>query len=130
MPGLSEPEIFLELEEAVRYFGRGKVFSNLIIGLGEKDEAVEQMVEKMASLGVIVCLRPIYENPLRKGNCFMERPSQERLLKLFEIQKKISQKYELFSEKSETMCSLCTGCDLVPGRDDDEEIVNDTKDHI
>lgn len=117
-PGLSETDVFFELEEAVRYFGRGKVFSNLIIGLGESDEKVEQMIEKMAALGVIVCLRPIYENPLRLENCFMERPSKERLLKLFAIQKRISQKYELFPEKSETMCSLCTGCDLVPGRDD------------
>ncbi len=76
------------------------------------------MIEKLAGIGVISCIRPIFENALRKGNCFMERPSKERLLKLFEIHKKISQKYDLLPEKAETMCALCTGCDMVPGRDD------------
>ncbi|MDR2944342.1 MAG: radical SAM protein [Methanosarcinales archaeon] len=114
---LSETAVFDELEEAVRLFGRGKVFSNVIAGLGETDESIERMIEKLADLGVISCVRPIYENALRKNDCFMERPSKERLLKLFEAQKKISQKYDLCPEKSETMCSLCTGCDMVPGRD-------------
>ncbi|MDL2260797.1 radical SAM protein [Methanimicrococcus sp. OttesenSCG-928-J09] len=117
-PGLSETDVFGELEEAVRLFGRGKVFSNVIVGLGETDESVEQMIEKLAEIGVIACIRPIYENALRKGDCFMERPSKERILKLFEMQKRISQKYDLHPEKSETMCSLCSGCDMVPGRDD------------
>lgn len=117
-PGLSETDVFTELEEAVSLFGRGKVFSNLIVGLGETDESVEKMIEKLAALGVIACVRPIYENALRKGNCFMERPSPERILKLFEMQKRISKKYDLNPEKSETMCSLCSGCDMVPGRDD------------
>lgn len=116
-PGLSETDVFGELKEAVRLFGRGKVFSNVIIGLGETDESVEQMIEKLAEIGVIACVRPIYENDLRKGDCFMERPSKERLLRLFEMQKRVSQKYNLRPEQAETMCSLCSGCDMVPGRD-------------
>ncbi|WNY29252.1 Biotin synthase [Methanimicrococcus stummii] len=117
-PGLSETDVFSELGDAVQLFGRGKVFSNVIIGLGETDESVRIMIEKLAEIGVIACIRPIYVNELRKGDCFMERPSKERLLKLFEMQKEISQKYNLHPEKSETMCSLCSGCDMVPGRDD------------
>ena len=116
-PDLSESDVFSELEAAVLIFGRGKVFSNLIIGLGETDASVQEMIEKLAEIGVIACVRPIYENALRKENCFMERPSQKRLLKIFAVQKKINKKYGLASEKSETMCSFCTGCDLVPGRD-------------
>ena len=116
-PDLSESDVFSELEAAVLIFGRGKVFSNLIIGLGETDDSVQAMIEKLAEIGVIACVRPIYENALRKENCFMERPSQKRLLKIFAVQKEINNKYGLASEKSETMCSLCTGCDLVPGRD-------------
>jgi len=116
-PGLSTDEIFKELTEAVHVFGKGRVYSNLIVGLGETDENVERMIEKLAEIGVISCVRPIYQNPYRKDECFMERPSQERLLKLFEMQKKISQKYDLHPEESETMCSLCTGCDMVPFRD-------------
>jgi len=116
-PGLSETDVWKELEEAVRVFGKGKVYSNVIAGLGETDEDMEQTIEKLAQLGVIACIRPVFENPLRKGDCFMERPGKGRLLKLFETQKKISQKYDLHPEKYETMCSLCTGCDLVPFRD-------------
>ena len=117
-PGLSETDIFSELEEAVKIFGKGKVFSNIIIGLGETDEKAEEMIERLAKIGVIACIRPVYENKLRKDDCFMERPSQKRLLKLLKIQKEICQKYDLDPEKAETMCSLCGGCDLVPGRDD------------
>lgn len=116
-PGLSETDVWAELEEAVRCFGKGKVYSNVIAGLGETDEDMEQMIEKLAQIGVIACVRPVFENPLRKGDCFMERPAKERLLKLFEMQKKISKKYDLHPEKSETMCSLCTGCDMVPFKD-------------
>ena len=116
-PGLSETDVWTELKEAVRLFGKGKVYSNVIAGLGETDEDMEQTVEKLARLGVIACIRPVFENPLRKGDCFMQRPGKDRLLKLFEMQKKISQKYGLHPDKSETMCSLCTGCDMVPFRD-------------
>ena len=116
-PGLSETDVFSELEEAVYVFGKGKVYSNVIAGLGETDEDMEKMIEKLAQLGVIACIRPVFETPLRKGDCFMERPAKDRLLKLFEMQKSVSQKYDLHPEKSETMCSLCTGCDMVPSRD-------------
>lgn len=116
-PGLAETIVWTEMEEAVRVFGKGKVYSNVIAGLGETDDAMEQTIEKLAKIGVIACVRPVFENPLRAGECFMERPSKERLLKLFDIQKRMSQKYGLHPEKSETMCSLCTGCDMVPFRD-------------
>ena len=116
-PGLSETDVYAELEEAIRFFGKGSVYSNVIVGLGESDESVEQTVEKLASIGVIACIRPVFENPLRKGECAMKRPTKERLLKLYDMQKRISQKYNLHPEKSKTMCSLCTGCDLVPFRD-------------
>lgn len=117
-PDLSEADVFAELEEAVRIFGRGSVFSNVIVGLGETDENVEERLEELAGLGVIACIRPIYENVLRKGECIMKRPSAERLLKLFEMQSRISEKYGLHPEKAQTMCALCSGCDMVPGKDD------------
>ena len=116
-PKLSQEDVLTELKEAVSFFGRGKVFSNVIVGLGETDESVEQMIEKLADIGVIACVRPIYENALRKGECYMKRPSKERLLKLYEIQKRLSKEYDLQPEKAETMCSRCAGCDMVPGRD-------------
>ena len=37
-PGISFPEIMDALEEAVAVFGPNRVFSNVILGLGESDE--------------------------------------------------------------------------------------------
>lgn len=116
-PELNEAEVYAELSEAVSFFGKGRVYSNVIVGLGETDEGVKNSVERLAKIGVIACIRPVFKNDLRKDDCFMERPTQERLLKLFEMQKEICQKYDLHPEYSATMCSLCTGCDLVPFRD-------------
>jgi biotin synthase-related radical SAM superfamily protein len=116
-PELSEADVYAELSEAAILFGKGKVYSNVIVGLGETDDNVKNVVEKLAKIGVITGIRPVFENSLRKGDCFMERPTQKRLLKLFDMQKKIYKKYDLHPEYSETMCSLCTGCDLVPFRD-------------
>ena len=116
-PKLSEADVYTELSEAVSLFGKGSVYSNLIVGLGETDDDVKNVIEKLAKMGVIANIRPVFENSLRKGDCFMERPTQERLLKLFDIQKEICKKYDLHPECSKTMCSLCTGCDLVPFRD-------------
>ncbi|WNY26244.1 radical SAM protein [Methanolapillus ohkumae] len=117
-PGLSYEDVFEELKNSVAIFGKGRVYSNLIVGLGESDSDITKTVEDLAKIGVIACLRPVFENKLRSGECFMERPSKERLLKLYEIQKRICEKYDLHPEKSETMCSKCGGCDLVPFSDD------------
>ncbi|WNY25723.1 radical SAM protein [Methanolapillus millepedarum] len=117
-PGLSYDDIFKELKNSVSVFGKGNVYSNLIVGLGETNADVEETVEKLAKIGVITCLRPVFENKLRKGNCFMQRPSKNRLMKLYAMQKRICEKYDLHPEKSKTMCSKCGGCDLVPFADD------------
>ncbi|MEN6342645.1 MAG: hypothetical protein ABFC89_08815 [Methanospirillum sp.] len=39
-PGLSLPDILLALQGAVEIFGRSRVSSNVILGLGETDECV------------------------------------------------------------------------------------------
>ncbi|MDV0446473.1 Biotin synthase [Methanosarcinaceae archaeon Ag5] len=117
-PGLSYDDVFDELKNSVAIFGKGNVYSNLIVGLGETDDDVAETLEKLAKIGVIACLRPVFENKLRKGDCFMERPSKDRLMKLYDLQKRICEKYDLHPEKSKTMCSKCGGCDLVPFADD------------
>ncbi|HPM62494.1 MAG TPA: radical SAM protein, partial [Methanoregulaceae archaeon] len=51
-------EFILEsLREAVEVFGRNRVSTNIIIGLGETDECVRQGVEYLAQMGVIAVLR-------------------------------------------------------------------------
>jgi biotin synthase-related radical SAM superfamily protein len=115
--GLSLDYILDQLRDAVNVFGKNKVSSNFIIGLGETDECVRQGVEYLAKMGVIPILRPITIQPLRKEEIVATRPSAERLLKLTKMTHEILNKYGLSVEASKTMCLPCTGCDLTPYRD-------------
>jgi biotin synthase-related radical SAM superfamily protein len=115
--GLSLDYILDRLRDAVNIFGKNKVSSNFIIGLGETDECVRQGVEYLAKMGVIPILRPITIQPLRKGEIVATRPSADRLLKLTKMTHEILDKHSLSVEASKTMCLPCTGCDLTPYRD-------------
>ena len=107
-------DILDNLKEAVEVFGKNKVFSNFIIGLGENDTSVMEGIESLAKTGIIPILRPVNPHPLRVGDCFTERPSAERLLRLAKIEAKILKKHGLNPKLARTMCLKCTGCDLVP----------------
>ncbi|AKB53288.1 Biotin synthase-related enzyme [Methanosarcina barkeri MS] len=111
---LSFDYILDRLREAVDVFGKNRVFSNFIIGLGESDDSVRDGIETLAQIGVIPVLRPVNPHPLRAGDCFTERPSPERLLKLAKLEAEILKKYGLDPRLAKTMCLKCTGCDLVP----------------
>ncbi len=111
---LSLDYILDKLKEAVDVFGKNRVFSNFIIGLGESDSSVMEGVETLAKMGVIPILRPVNPHPLRIGDCFTERPTPERLLRLAKIEADILKKYGLNPGLAMTMCLKCTGCDLVP----------------
>ncbi len=111
---LSIDYILDRLKEAVSIFGKNRVFSNFIIGLGESDDSVREGVNTLAKMGVIPILRPVNPHPLRAGDCFTERPSPERILKLAKLEAEILKKYGLDPRLAKTMCLKCTGCDLVP----------------
>ena len=115
--GLSLDFIVDSLRDAVKVFGKNRVFSNFIIGLGETDECVREGVEYLAKMGVIPVLRPITIPPLRKDELEATRPSAERMLKLARMTREILDKHGLRVDVSETMCLPCTGCDLTPYRD-------------
>ena len=109
--------ILTSLRDAVKVFGKNRVSTNIIIGLGETDDCVRKGVEYLSKMGVIAVLRPITLSPYRKGEISATRPSAERLLKLTRMTSDILKKYNLDVEKSKTMCLNCTGCDLTTGRD-------------
>ncbi len=109
--------ILTSLRDAVTVFGKNRVSSNIIIGLGETDECVRKGVELLAEMGVIAVLRPITISPFRKGEITATRPSAERLLKLTKMTREILKRYDLDVTVSQTMCLTCTGCDLTPVRD-------------
>jgi len=102
------------LKESVLVFGKNRVYSNMLIGLGETDETVEAGVEELVRMGVIPILRAIAINPLRAGEFTGARPTPERILRLARMTKEKLEKYNLRVDRSKTMCLPCGGCDLVP----------------
>ncbi|HEX7444942.1 MAG TPA: radical SAM protein [Methanothrix sp.] len=116
-PGLSLEYVLKSLEKAVKIFGKNRVSSNFILGLGESDECVLAGVTRLAEMGVIPILRPISPHPLRKGEVNVERPSAERLLGLARATRKVLVDHGLWADLAETMCLPCTGCDIASHRD-------------
>ncbi len=102
------------LKDAVKIFGKNRVFTNFVVGLGETDETVEKYYEELAAMGVIPVIRAVGVHPLRFGELEAERPTKERLLKLARMSRKILDKYGLDAAVAKTMCLPCTGCDLNP----------------
>ncbi|MBP1928466.1 biotin synthase-related radical SAM superfamily protein [Methanolinea mesophila] len=113
-PGLDRREILRILARSVEVFGKNRVYSNVIIGLGETDAEMEDCIGELAGMGVIPVLRPL--NPAGELAGWA-RPSAERLLRLFRIHERILREKGLDPCSAVTMCSACTGCDMVPGRD-------------
>ncbi|WP_407355510.1 radical SAM protein [Methanolobus sp. WCC5] len=105
------------LREGVKVFGRNKVCSNFIIGLGETDESAKKGIEELVSMGVVPILRAASRHPLRDGEVFIERPSAERLLMLNHFLREKLDEYGLRADTFKTMCLPCTGCDINPHAD-------------
>jgi biotin synthase-related radical SAM superfamily protein len=113
-PGLDYEAIWKALRDSVELFGKGAVFSNIIFGLGETDEELERCIEDLTSAGVIPVLRPL--NPSAEL-ASVPRPTAGRILAVCDMHGKALRRHGLDTRKARTMCTACTGCDLVPGRD-------------
>ena len=109
--------VLASLEDAVNIFGRNRVFSNFIIGLGESDRTVREGVETLAGIGVIPILRALNLHPLRPDLADVcpdaARPDADRLLRLARFEREVLDAHGLRADVSETMCLPCGGCDLV-----------------
>ena len=111
-PGHDRALITRVLRESVRLFGRGHVFSNVILGLGETDEEMKACIRDLAVMGVIPVIRPL--NPIA-GFSGSKRPDAGRLLRIAGYHESILQSEGLDPRNALTMCVRCRGCDLVPG---------------
>ena len=114
-PGLDYDRILTVLDKSVSLFGRGRVFSNVIVGLGETDEELEACVHNLVMRGIIPVLRPL--NPIAEFTG-KPRPSAKRLIKFHELLSRELSSAGLDPKQALTMCSNCAGCDLVPGREE------------
>jgi biotin synthase-related radical SAM superfamily protein len=116
-PGGGLEDVLAGLREGVEIFGRNKVCSNFIIGLGETDGSAMKGIEELVSMGVVPILRAANPHPLRKGEVFIERPSGERLMRLTRFLRDKLDEHGLRADTFRTMCLPCTGCDLNPHSD-------------
>jgi len=112
------PEMDLDLildsiKEACDIFGRNKVCSNLLLGLGESDESVRSGIEHLANYGAVATLRP-YRSSETTDRLFIEAL---RIVNLALAHKEILERYGLTPLEFKTMCHACGGCELLPGVD-------------
>lgn len=113
-PGLPYDGVIEALASSVPLFGRGHVFSNVILGLGETWEELTGCIDLLVGLGVVPELRPL--NPVA-GCSEFERPGPELLDRAAHHLQVRLQKAGFDGSGAVTMCAACTGCDIVPWRD-------------
>lgn len=107
------------INHAGKVFGKNRVCSNIIYGLGETDESVIEGTKVLANMGCVTTLRALRKNEHNIGE--LERalgPLQpvtaDRMLALAREQKKVLKSYGLSPLKFRTMCHTCLACDIVP----------------
>ena len=121
-PDLDYDGIWRLLADAVDVFGRGRVISNIIYGMGESDSDLEDAMNRMCSMGVIPGLRALRTNGINSEQLTSaighpDPVTPERALRLAELQKDILEKHGMRTMTSVTTCMDCGRCDLVPFRD-------------
>jgi biotin synthase-related radical SAM superfamily protein len=113
-PGLPYATVWDALAASVPLFGRGSVFSNVIVGLGETDEELDACVDRLVDLGVVPVLRPL--NPVA-GCRDRARPDVARLVRASRHLRDALDRAALDPSGALSMCGACTGCDLAAWRD-------------
>jgi len=116
-PGMDYDKIFDVIEEAGKHM---LVCSNIIVGLGESDEEVEAMVERLAEMNCAANIRGIRVNDGNRGELSktlgfkVSTVDPERLVRLALKQKEILNKFNIDTNAFQTMCHRCTCCDIEP----------------
>ncbi len=100
-------------------FGKNRVCSNIIFGLGETDDTVLEGTKVLANMGAVSTLRALRRNEynIRElEECLgpLAPVKADRMLRLAKEQKKILKSYGLSPLRFKTMCHACLSCDLVP----------------
>ncbi len=122
-PGWSSEDQYGLLGEAVGVFGKGRVTTNIIVGLGESDEDVALCLERLTAVGVVPSVRAVRLNDLnipglqRALGHPMEKVDPERHLRLAGMLHESLDRNGLDAGSMDTMCHACGCCDLEPGQD-------------
>lgn len=113
-PGLDRDVLCNALKEAVGIFGKNRVYTNIILGLGESKAEMKQCITHCLENGVIPIIRPL--TPSAQLSHF-SRPLAEDILSISEFLQSELLRFGLDPSASKTMCAKCMGCDLTPMTD-------------
>ncbi len=105
-------------ERAVAVFGRNRVISFIIAGLGETDSSILDGVEALSELGVYPFLLPLRPVP---GTEMADEipPAPDRMKTLYEASAKIVQAAGLSWRDIPAGCGRCEACSALPEAEDD-----------
>ncbi len=100
-------------------FGKNRVCSNIIFGLGESDESVLEGTRVLANMGAVATLRALRRNEYNMAELERElgplpTVTATRMLSLAKEQKTILRSHGLTPLRFRTMCHTCLACDIVP----------------
>lgn len=113
-PGLGREEVWTALKEAVGVFGKNRVYTNIILGLGESKDEMKACIVRCLNAGVIPIIRPL--TPSADLSDF-PRPSAVMILEIAEYLREQLPRFGLDPTEAKTMCAKCMGCDLAPMTD-------------
>jgi biotin synthase-related radical SAM superfamily protein len=107
------------INHACGVFGKNRVCSNIIFGLGETDESVLHGTKVLANMGAVATLRALRVNErnvsaLSEALGSLTPVTADRMLALAHGQKDILKEYGLTPLEFKTMCHCCLSCDIVP----------------
>ena len=114
-PGKAEISLqayFRAFEAAVRVFGRGKVSTYVILGLGEDEAITLEGCRRAAELGVypfVVPLRPLMDTFLAKAT----PPPADYMQRMYATVGAMLRRYALSSDASSAGCVRCGACSLL-----------------
>ena len=113
-PGLDREEVWNALKEAVGVFGKNRVYTNIILGLGESEDEMKECIVRCLTEGVIPIIRPL--TPSADLSDF-SRPSAGLILGIAVFLSEKLLNFGLDPREAKTMCAKCMGCDLAPMTD-------------
>jgi len=107
------------VNHAGEVFGRNRVCSNIIFGLGETDENVLEGVKVLANMGAVATLRALRRDEMNTSSLEqslgrLEPVTADRMLRLAVSERGILERHGLSTLRFETMCHACLSCDIVP----------------
>lgn len=113
-PGLDREIVWTSLKEAVGIFGKNRVYTNIILGLGESEDEMKTCIVQCLNAGVIPIIRPLSPSA---GLSDYSRPPAGLILSITEYLKEQLLHFGLDPMQAKTMCAKCMGCDPAPMTD-------------